>query len=96
MSSVIAATSLVGLAGMRCAADHTEARREGCSVRLLASAVRATRLQLAREASASCGSRVLRGGSWVSNPRLLRSAYRERFPPDDRYSMLGFRVARTL
>ncbi len=43
-----------------------------------------------------CSLRVRRGGSWVSNPRLLRSAYRVRYVPDDRFWDIGFRLARTL
>jgi len=42
------------------------------------------------------GSRVLRGGSWLNNPRNLRAAQRDDNTPDDRDSGLGFRVARTL
>jgi formylglycine-generating enzyme required for sulfatase activity len=42
------------------------------------------------------GARVLRGGSWVSSPNGLRSAYRNRNSPDFRYFNFGFRVARTL
>ena len=38
--------------------------------------------------------RVLRGGSWVSFPGILRSADRNRYDPDDRFSYVGFRVAR--
>jgi formylglycine-generating enzyme required for sulfatase activity len=41
-------------------------------------------------------SRVLRGGSWVNDPQVLRSAFRLRDRPDDRSSGIGFRVARTL
>jgi formylglycine-generating enzyme required for sulfatase activity len=41
-------------------------------------------------------SRVLRGGSWGLNPRILRSAIRVRDQPDVRVSYIGFRVARTL
>lgn len=41
-------------------------------------------------------SRVLRGGSWVLGPYFLPSAYRSKFPPDNRVSFFGFRVARTL
>ena len=41
-------------------------------------------------------SRVLRGGSWDSNPASLRSAVRVRSSPDIRYSDLGLRLARTL
>jgi formylglycine-generating enzyme required for sulfatase activity len=40
--------------------------------------------------------RVLRGGSWIDDPRVLRSADRGGSPPDMRYSYVGFRVARTL
>jgi formylglycine-generating enzyme required for sulfatase activity len=43
-----------------------------------------------------CTLRVLRGGSWVIEPWLLRSAYRLRFTPGNRYIDVGFRVARTL
>jgi len=43
-----------------------------------------------------CESRVIRGGSWFSTPRNLRSAYRVWYPPEDRYSVLGLRVARSL
>jgi formylglycine-generating enzyme required for sulfatase activity len=42
-----------------------------------------------------CGRRVLRGGSWISFPRLLRSADRIGFTPGNRYDIIGFRVART-
>jgi formylglycine-generating enzyme required for sulfatase activity len=37
-------------------------------------------------------SRVLRGGSFVGDPGALRSAFRNRLPPDDRSGRLGFRV----
>ncbi|MCA3271413.1 MAG: formylglycine-generating enzyme family protein [Roseomonas sp.] len=40
--------------------------------------------------------RVLRGGSWLSNPRNLRSANRNWDFPDSRNYSFGFRVARTL
>jgi len=43
-----------------------------------------------------CSLRVLRGGSWSSNPRGLRSAFRIRDDRDDRYYNYGFRLARTL
>ena len=42
------------------------------------------------------GLRVLRGGSWSSNPQILRSANRNWCTSDDRYYYVGFRVARTL
>ena len=43
-----------------------------------------------------CGWRVLRGGSWGSNPLFLRSAYRSGNYPAGRNSDVGFRIARTL
>ena len=43
-----------------------------------------------------CGSRVLRGGSWVDRPGLLRSAIRGRISAGNRYDDDGFRIARTL
>jgi formylglycine-generating enzyme required for sulfatase activity len=38
--------------------------------------------------------RVVRGGSWVVSARSVRSASRDAFEPDYRYSDLGFRCAR--
>ena len=46
--------------------------------------------------SGDCERRVLRGGSWIDRPGLLRSANRYMFPARGRYFMIGFRVARTL
>ncbi len=46
--------------------------------------------------SGDCERRVLRGGSWVVNPRDLRSAIRDWYSSGYRSSSLGFRVARTL
>ena len=43
-----------------------------------------------------CERRVLRGGSWSDEPRLLRSADRSGYSTGNRVSDLGFRVARTL
>jgi formylglycine-generating enzyme required for sulfatase activity len=43
-----------------------------------------------------CGSRVVRGGSWVASPQVLRSANRNGGTTGDPVSSLGFRVARTL
>ncbi len=44
-----------------------------------------------------CSERVVRGGSWLSHPRSLRSANRTRYDAGSRnYGSLGFRVARTL
>jgi formylglycine-generating enzyme required for sulfatase activity len=40
----------------------------------------------------SSGSRVLRGGSWLSNPQDLRAAYRSNSFPVDRSYYIGFRV----
>ena len=44
----------------------------------------------------NCGRRVVRGGSWVSDPRALRSAFRGGFDSFNRSRYIGFRVARTL
>ena len=43
-----------------------------------------------------CEYRVIRGGSWNSDPKYLRAAGRYNDSPDDRTRILGFRVARTL
>ncbi len=43
-----------------------------------------------------CSRRVLRGGSWDSNPIRLRSANRSRNYPTNRKDNAGFRAARTL
>ena len=43
-----------------------------------------------------CTSRLLRGGSWYSQPRYVRSAFRNRFNRDYRASTFGIRVAREL
>ena len=51
----------------------------------------------ARDADkSSCSLRVLRGGSWINDPQNVRSAYRYRSTPDNRYYVIGFRLARTL
>ena len=46
--------------------------------------------------SGECDNRVLRGGSWASQPRNLRSAQRSGVAPGDANSKTGFRVARTI
>ena len=43
-----------------------------------------------------CGKRVVRGGSWNSDPSFLRSANRDRDSAEFRLNNGGFRVARTL
>jgi formylglycine-generating enzyme required for sulfatase activity len=43
-----------------------------------------------------CVQRTTRGGAWLAWPRLLRTAARGGVRADDRLSILGFRVARTL
>lgn len=40
--------------------------------------------------------RVMRGGSWIDSPRVLRSAVRGRVPSNTRFIYRGFRVAREL
>jgi len=47
-------------------------------------------------ATGDCGMRVVRGASWVNNPRVLRSAFRFWNTSDFRDYILGFRVGRTL
>ena len=46
--------------------------------------------------SGDCSRRVVRGGSWISYPQLLRSAGRFWNTYDNRGNLLGFRLARTL
>ena len=46
--------------------------------------------------SGDCSGRVLRGGSWVDLPWLLRAADRGGGTSGFRLDFLGFRVARTL
>ncbi|MCY4659491.1 MAG: SUMF1/EgtB/PvdO family nonheme iron enzyme [Acidobacteria bacterium] len=43
----------------------------------------------------NCRRRVVRGGSWGSDPRVLRSADRLRLDAEGRVATVGFRVART-
>jgi len=47
-------------------------------------------------AGGACESGVFRGGSWGSEPQLLRSAFRFKSAPSARGDYLGFRVAREL
>jgi len=49
----------------------------------------------ARDAK-DCASRVLRGGSWGSDPQFLRAASRNWYLPVNRNDDIGFRLARTL
>ena len=46
--------------------------------------------------TAGCGTRVVRGGSWINGPTLLRAARRDWLPADQRFNVVGFRIARTL
>lgn len=46
--------------------------------------------------SGPCEKRVLRSGGWNSTVAFTRSATRDKFFPDGRYSNGGFRVAKTL
>jgi formylglycine-generating enzyme required for sulfatase activity len=45
------------------------------------------------EGAAGGTDRVLRGGSWYDTPRYVRSATRDYNAPDNRYYLVGFRVA---
>jgi formylglycine-generating enzyme required for sulfatase activity len=47
-------------------------------------------------AAGDCSSRMIRGGTWNGNPRLLRSADRIGSAPGNRSAILGFRLGRTL
>jgi len=47
-------------------------------------------------ASGNCGQRLVRGGSWESNPAAVRSAGRAYFIPFVRLNSVGLRVARPL
>jgi hypothetical protein len=55
-----------------------------------ATPIEADGLHLARD-----GLRIVCSGSWVSNPRDLRAAYRNRKYTSSRDSKLGFRLVRT-
>lgn len=44
--------------------------------------------------AAAGSSRVYRGGSWLSDARIVRAAYRGAYLPGNRYGILGFRLAR--
>ncbi len=44
----------------------------------------------------ACTRRVVRGSSWASPPRLLRSAYRSWYAPTLRSPQTGFRIAGNL
>jgi formylglycine-generating enzyme required for sulfatase activity len=43
-----------------------------------------------------CSSRILRGGSWFSQPQYVRSAFQNHFDSNHRASTFGIRVARDL
>jgi len=51
--------------------------------------------QVDPKGSASGTVRVLRGGSWSSEPVVVRCSFRNGHDPDDRYGNSGFRFART-
>jgi formylglycine-generating enzyme required for sulfatase activity len=46
--------------------------------------------------SGDCSKRIVRGGSWGTQPRQLRSAERIRYSPDAIDDSIGIRVAKTL
>jgi formylglycine-generating enzyme required for sulfatase activity len=46
-----------------------------------------------KDGGGNCGQRVMRGGSWYSGPEFLRSSFRTRDFADDRYGIIGFRLA---
>jgi formylglycine-generating enzyme required for sulfatase activity len=47
-------------------------------------------------ASGDCGARVVRGGSWINSPLVLRSANRSKIATGIRNYNLGFRIGRIL
>ena len=47
-----------------------------------------------QKCSVSASKYSLRGGSWSFEPRWVRAASRDYNYPDNRYSSLGFRLAR--
>lgn len=49
-----------------------------------------------RADDSACSDRVLRGGSWIYYPQLLRAAYRDWSTPADLSINAGFRLARTV
>lgn len=49
----------------------------------------------AARTTGDCNRKIMRGGSWSSLPVRIRAAYRDAYPPDDRDSIIGFRVARS-
>jgi formylglycine-generating enzyme required for sulfatase activity len=42
------------------------------------------------------GRRVFRGGSWLDEPRARHATYRDRYRPDYRFSLVGFRLIRRI
>ena len=48
------------------------------------------------EGGGDCGLRVIRGGSWGSRPRSVRSSSRGGYNPGDRSSGIGFRLAQDI
>ncbi len=46
--------------------------------------------------SKTAAYRVIRGGVWIDDADLCRSAYRDRNHPGDRGDDLGFRLARKI
>ncbi len=46
--------------------------------------------------SGDCSQRVVRGGSWINYPVIVRPAYRYWDNPGNRINRFGFRIARTL
>jgi formylglycine-generating enzyme required for sulfatase activity len=76
-----------------CAAGRGTATPQTAARPSAASTSRSSALTASVSASvASDASRLLRGGSWLYDPRHCRSAYRNAFRPVSRSSGLGFRV----
>jgi formylglycine-generating enzyme required for sulfatase activity len=49
-----------------------------------------------KQQGGDCAWRVVRGGSWDSDPRGIRSAIRFGYTPDPRIEDVGFRLAQDI
>jgi formylglycine-generating enzyme required for sulfatase activity len=78
--------------GKCCAAGRGTTTPRSAARLSATTATRATASTTSVSASVASSDRLLRGGSWYSDPRYCRSAYRFSIHPDFRISSIGFRV----